>query len=78
MLGKLCAALAPGGVLIFTTGGVEGPDERHDPCMGQPMYHAAPGIPEVLRVLSGGGCACRHLEYDQYPAEHVYLIAQKR
>lgn len=74
---KLCAALSPGGVFIFTTGGVEGPEEKHNPCLDQPMYHAAAGIPNVLRILSEAGCTCRHLEYDQYPAPHVYLIAQK-
>lgn len=74
---KLCAALSPGGVVIFTTGGTEGPEEKHNPCLEQPMYHAAPGIPNVLRALSEAGCTCRHLEYDQYPAPHVYLIAQK-
>jgi hypothetical protein len=28
-------------------------------------------------VLSEAGCICRHLEYDQYPESHLYLIAQK-
>jgi SAM-dependent methyltransferase len=74
---KLCAGLKPGGVFIFTTGGVESAGERTDPCLGQPMYHAAIGIPEVLQVLSEAGCACRHLEYDQHPAPHVYIIAQR-
>jgi SAM-dependent methyltransferase len=77
VLRKLSAGLTPGGVLIFTTGGTEHPDERHDPCLGQPMYHAALGIPHVLQVLAQAGCAVRHLEYDQYPESHVYLIAQR-
>jgi SAM-dependent methyltransferase len=74
---KLCQALQPNGVLIFTTGGVEAPEERHNPCMGQPMYHAAPGISSVLRIVDEAGCICRHLEYDQYPSPHVYLIVQR-
>ncbi len=74
---KLCGGLTPGGVFIFTTGGVEGPGEKFDPCLGQPMYHAAIGIPEVLRTITGAGCACRHLEYDQHPESHVYVIAQR-
>jgi SAM-dependent methyltransferase len=74
---KLCQALEPGGILIFTTGGVDTPDERHNPCMGEPMYHAALGISTVLRIMDGAGCICRHLEYDQYPSPHVYLIVQR-
>lgn len=74
---KLCRGLSPGGVFIFTTGGVEQPHEIRDNSMGVPMYHAAPGIPQVLQTLAAAGCACRHLEYDQYPENHVYLIAKK-
>lgn len=81
VLTKICAALNPGGVFIFTTGGVEVPGEITNPCHGQPqhlLYHSAPGLPEIQRVLTGAGCACRHLEYDQWPQAHVYLVAQKR
>jgi RimJ/RimL family protein N-acetyltransferase len=41
------------------------------------MYHATLGIPRTLEVLAEAGCVCRHLEYDQYPEGHVYLVAQK-
>lgn len=77
VLRKICAGLAPDGVLIFTTGGIENPDEITNPCFDQPLYHAAPGIPAILRTLEEAHCACRHLEYDQYPEKHVYLIAQR-
>lgn len=77
VLTKLCRGLAAGGVLVFTAGGTDGPDERRDSHMGPPMYHATPGIPTTLRALAEAGCVCRHLEYDQYPEAHVYLIAQK-
>jgi RimJ/RimL family protein N-acetyltransferase len=40
------------------------------------MYHATLGIPKTLQVLAEAGCVCRHLEYDQHPEAHVYLIAQ--
>lgn len=75
---KLCRALQPGGVLIFTAGGVDAPEERDNPCMGEPMYHAALGISGMLRIVDEAGCICRHLEYDQYPSPHVYLIVQRR
>src|SRR5262245_50506287 len=77
VLTKLCRGLSAGGVLVFTTGGTDAPSEKHDSCMGPPMYHATLGIPKTLRVLAGAGCVCRHLEYDQHPESHVYLIAQK-
>jgi RimJ/RimL family protein N-acetyltransferase len=77
VLTKLCRGLSAGGVLVFTTGGTDAPSEKQDSCMGPPMYHATLGVPKTLRVLAGAGCVCRHLEYDQYPEAHVYLIAQK-
>jgi SAM-dependent methyltransferase len=77
ILRKLCGGLREGGILIFTSGGTDGPDERTNPFLGQPLYHAAPGIPKLLTILADSGCICRHLEYDQPPEEHIYLIAQK-
>lgn len=76
-LGKLCGALEPDGILIFTTGGVDQPGDRTNPFLGQPLYHAVLGIPKTLEVISQAGCICRHLEYDQHPEPHVYLIVQK-
>ena len=77
VLTKLCRGLAAGGVLVFSTGGTDAPEEKRDSCMGPPMYHATLGIPKTVHVLADAGCVCRHLEYDQYPKTHVYLIAQK-
>jgi trans-aconitate methyltransferase len=77
VLGKICSGLAQDGVLIFTTGGVDAPDEVTNPCFGQPLYHAAPGINAVLRTLDESGCRVRHVEFDQYPEKHVYVIAQR-
>jgi RimJ/RimL family protein N-acetyltransferase len=77
VLTKLCRGLTAGGVFVFTTGGTDAPSEKQDSCMGPPMYHATLGIPMTLRVLAGAGCVCRHLEYDQYPEAHVYLVAQR-
>jgi SAM-dependent methyltransferase len=78
VLEKICAALKPGGVLIFTSGGVDAPNEVTNPsCHGQPLYHAALGIPRLLRLIDEFGCVCRHLEYDQHLELHIYLIVQK-
>lgn len=77
VLTKLCRGLAAGGVLVFTTGGTDGPSEKQDSCMGPPMYHATLGVPKTLQVLAEAGCVCRHLEYDQHPELHVYVVVQK-
>lgn len=77
VLRKLCAGLSSGGVLIFTMGGTDQPHETRDTHMGVPMYTATIGIPAMLRLLADSGCICRHLEFDQLPHLHVYVIAQK-
>ena len=77
ILTKLCGALEPDGILIFTTGGVDRPGSRTNPFLGQPLYHAVLGIPKILEVITKAGCICRHLEYDQHPEPHLYLIVQK-
>ena len=77
VLTKLLTGLADGGVMIFSSGGVDTAGESSNPCFGQPLYHAAPGIPRLLEIISECGCVCRHLEYDQFPEKHLYLIVQK-
>jgi 2-polyprenyl-3-methyl-5-hydroxy-6-metoxy-1,4-benzoquinol methylase len=77
VLRKLCGALTPGGILIWTTAGLDGPEEKRDSTMGPPVYYSVLGIPKTLRTITDAGCVCRHLEYDQLPEKHVFLIAQK-
>jgi SAM-dependent methyltransferase len=74
---KILGGLAPGGVCIFTTGGLDEPSEKVDSAMGPSMYYSVIGIPRTLQIISESGCLCRHLEYDQYPELHLYIIAQK-
>lgn len=74
---RLVDALNPGGIFIFTTGGVDGPDEKTDSFMGPEMYYSSLGIPKLLSLMNHLSCICRHLEYDQYPEQHVYIIVQK-
>lgn len=76
-LEKLLQALAPGGILIFTTGGTDTPQEGGNPFLGQPLYHATLGIPKTLEIITRHHCILRHLEYDQHPQLHLYLIVQK-
>ena len=77
VLRKLCGALTPGGVFIWTIGGLDGPGEKRDSSMGPAVYYSVLGIPKTLEIISDAGCVVRHLEYDQFPEKHVFLIAQK-
>ena len=77
VLRKLCGALNSGGILIWTMGGLDGPDEKRDSSMGPPVYYSVLGIPMTLQTLADAGCICRHLEFDQLPEKHVFVIAQK-
>ena len=77
VLKKILQGLTSGGVCIFTTGGLDGPSEKVDSAMGPQMYYSVLGIPNTLKLISETGCICRHLEYDQYPELHLYVIAQR-
>lgn len=79
VLEKICGSLAPGGVYLFTTVGFDEPGDHGDSGdMGVPLAYGTLGIPRTLELLDKFGCICRHLEYDQYPEKHLYIIAQKR
>ena len=78
MLTRLVESLTPGGVLIFSFGGTDAPGDHRDDFMGPEMYYASLGIEGYLALLARLGCVCRHLEYDQYPELHTWLVAQKR
>jgi SAM-dependent methyltransferase len=78
VLRKICDGLADHGIFIFTTGGLDGPAEKLDSFMGVQLSYGVLGIPKMLELLDRFGCVCRHLEYDQYPEKHLYVIAQKR
>jgi len=74
---KLCSALNHEGVVIFTSGAVDEAGEGSSPFLGQELYHAAMCIPAILNLLIKCGCVCRHLENDDWPNKHLYIIAQK-
>lgn len=74
---KILAALKPGGVFIFTTGGLDQPEEKTDAAMGPIVYYSVLGIPRTLALIAECGCVCRHLEYDQWPEKHLVVIVQR-
>ncbi len=77
ILRKLCQALNPGGVLIYTSGAVDAPGEDSSEFLGQALHHSALGTMKTLDVVATSGCACRHLENDDWPNKHLYLIIQR-
>jgi hypothetical protein len=74
---KLCDALEPGGVFVFTCGGSYTSGEISGSFQGQDFDYSTLGVDTFLRIITEHNCTCRHVEYDQYPEKHVYIIAQK-
>jgi len=74
VLAKLGRALRPRGVLLFTCGGGP-PGEIVGTFHGQEFGYSTLGVNEFVRVLDAGGLACAHVEYDQHPEQHVFIVA---
>ena len=77
VLKKMCDGLNSKGVLLFTCGGTNGPEEISGGFAGEAFDYSTLGVNEFLRLIIEFGCSCKHVEYDQYPENHVYIIAQK-
>jgi SAM-dependent methyltransferase len=77
VLHKMCEGLNSQGVLLFTCGGGNLPQEISGGFEGQTFDYSTLGVSEFLRLIGAFGCSCKHLEYDQHPENHVYIIAQK-
>ena len=77
VLRRLLRGLAPGGVMIFSAGGLDAPGEKVDSSMGPPLYYSTLGIPKLIRVILEEGCLLRHFEYDQLPESHLCVIVQR-
>jgi 2-polyprenyl-3-methyl-5-hydroxy-6-metoxy-1,4-benzoquinol methylase len=77
VLKKMCNGLNSNGVLLFTCGGGTVPEEISGSFQGETFDYSTLGVNEFLRLISEFGCTCKHLEYDQHPENHVYVIAQK-
>jgi SAM-dependent methyltransferase len=78
ILKKLCQALTPNGILIYTSGAVDDAGEVSNDCLGQLLYHAALGVPAILKIIDACQCVCRHLENDDWPSNHLDVIIQKK
>jgi SAM-dependent methyltransferase len=73
VVAKLCAALAPGGVILFTAGGIDG--EITGEMSGETFYYSSLADEEYIRILKESGCTVVLLERDQYPEHHIVAIA---
>jgi SAM-dependent methyltransferase len=77
VLRKMCDGLKPQGVVLFTCGGTSGPEEISGGFDGESFDYSTLGLNGFLGLVMELGCTCRHVEYDQYPENHVYIIAEK-
>ncbi|MGE0313087.1 MAG: class I SAM-dependent methyltransferase [Lautropia sp.] len=77
LMRSLMTALEPGGVFVFSAGGLDAPAEHRDAAMGPSVYYATLGIPGLLDVVRDAGCVPRHLEFDQRPHDHLCVIVQR-
>lgn len=77
VLKKMCDGLNSKGILLFTCGGTTGPEEISGGFEGERFDYSTLGVNEFLRLIIEFGFSCRHVEYDQFPENHVCIIAQK-
>lgn len=77
VMAKLVQGLNAGGVLMFSFGGVAEPGCHSNNAMGPTVYYSTLGVAGFLNLFIDLGCEIRHLEFDQYPDLHTYLIVEK-
>jgi SAM-dependent methyltransferase len=75
VLGKLCACLADGGVLLFTAGGING--EIVGTMHGHEFGYSSLSEVALVQLLRDYDCVPLLVERDLYPLHHVVLIAIK-
>jgi SAM-dependent methyltransferase len=75
VLAKLCGCLADGGVLLFTAGGIDG--EVTGTMHGHAFGYSSLSEVALLRLLHDYDCVPLLAERDQYPLNHMVLIAIK-
>lgn len=75
VIDKLCNLLEKNGVLAYTFGNATG--EHTDRWHEDEFYYSSIGITGNLTELINNGLTVMHLELDQFPEKHVYVVAQK-
>ena len=74
LMTKLMSLLNDGGVLIFSAGGLEEPQEHTDDAMGVDVYYSTLGYKKNLALIEECGCVCHYVEREL----HCYFIVQKQ
>lgn len=74
VLEKLCSALNPDGILLYTFGNATG--EHTDEWMNDTFHYSSIGINENIKLLMESNLTILHLELDQYPERHVVVIGK--
>ncbi len=75
VISKLCTFLSEKGVLLITAGVSEG--EKTGSMHHQIFYYSSLNEIEYLKIMKENGCECILLERDQFPEEHIVIIAIK-
>ena len=74
---RLCDALAPGGILPFTCGGVGGSEGRRGVMNEVEFEYGSLAEAEYLDILRRHSCDCLLAERDQLPHDHLVIFARK-
>ncbi|MPW36589.1 class I SAM-dependent methyltransferase [Vibrio sp. B1Z05] len=77
VISKIVASLNEGAVFIFSFGGLTEEGHHTNSVMGPEVYYSSLGTNGFLNLFLELGCVIRHLEFDQYPELHTYLIVEK-
>lgn len=75
VISKLCGMLQKGGILAYTLGDDYG--EHVSDWKNDKFYYSSIGINGNLKVIIESKCECKHLELDQFPENHVFIIVKK-
>ena len=76
VLEKLCRLLSVDGVMIHTLGDDVG--EHTDLWKEQTFTYSSIGIAANIDILNLNDLDVRHIELDQYPEKHAFIISQKK
>ncbi|HTW90647.1 MAG TPA: class I SAM-dependent methyltransferase [bacterium] len=74
---RLCDAVAPDGILLFTCGGIGGRKGRRGFMNGVEFHYGSLAEPEYLDILKKHCCDCLAAERDQLPYDHLVILARK-
>lgn len=72
---KLTSFLNPKGIIIYTFGDDTG--EHYSDWHNDSFRYSSIGINENIKTLIENNNEIKHLELDQYPEKHIFIIAKK-